>query len=293
MLILVTAAAGRTGRAAVRALAARGVDVRALVRRPEQVPAVRNMGAADVVVGDLRDKAVLRRAVNGTRGTYYIAPPLHPEEATIGEALIAAQRAAGAGRLVYHSVLHSQVAEMPHHLMKLQVERQVIDSGLAYTILQPSRYMQDLLPNRYEVSMHGVYRVPYSVLAPFSWVSLRDVVEVAAQVLANPGHDAAVYELAGPEPLNSVQVAECWERALGRSVRSETIPANSWAGVLSRSDAGGYLLDAVGGMTAYYHRHGLVGNPNTLAWLLGRPPTGLADFLRAEVREPDSPARRG
>jgi uncharacterized protein YbjT (DUF2867 family) len=217
---------------------------------------------------------------------------MHAEEDVIGERLIGALREAGAGRLIYHSVLHPLLDRMPHHLMKLRTERLVIDSGLAYTILQPAPYMQNLLVERYEVAMHGVYRVPYSVLAPFSWVDLQDVADAAAKVLAEPGHDAATYELAGPEPLNSVQVAERWEQALGRPVRSETIRFETWADALSRSGVGGYELDALGGMTAYFHSHGLVGNPNALRWVLGRPPATLADFLSTELPKLDLPARR-
>jgi uncharacterized protein YbjT (DUF2867 family) len=293
MLILVTSAAGRTGRAAIRALAARGVDVRALVRRPEQVAQVRTVGAAEVVVGDLRDRAVLRRAVHGTGGVYYVCPPINPEEDTIGDRLIGTLREAGVGRLVYHSVLHPMIDSMPHHLTKLHTERLLVDSGLAYTILQPAPYMQNLFVQRYEVAMHGVYRVPYSVLAPFSWVDLQDVAEAAAMVLAEPGHDAATYELAGRESLNSVQVAQRWEQALGRSVRSETIRLDAWARALSRSGLGGYELEAQGAMVTYYHGHGLVGNPNALTWLLGRPPTKLTDFLTAEVPKLELPGRRG
>jgi len=280
MLILVTGAAGVTGRAAVRALAARGVTVRALVRRPEQVAQLRTGGAAEVVVGDLRDRAALRRAAHGTGGAYYICPQLHPDEEAIGEGLIRTLREAGAWRLVYHSVLHPQADGPPHHLMKLHTERRVIDSGLAYTILQPALYMQNLLVQRYDVATHGVYRVPYSVLARFSWIDLRDVAEAAALVLAEPGHDAATYEMAGPEPLSSAQVAEQWGAALGRPVRAETLRRAAWAQELNRSGVGGYALDARAAMMTYYDRHGLVGNPNALTWLLRRPPRTLMEFLR-------------
>lgn len=283
MLILVTGAAGVTGRAAVRALAARGVTVRAQVRRPEQVAQLRTGGAAEVVVGDLRDRAALRRAAHGAGGAYYICPQLHPDEETIGEGLIRALREAGAWRLVYHSVLHPQADGLPHHLMKLHTERRVVDCGLACTILQPAPYMQNLLAHRYDVATHGVYRVPYSVLARFSWIDLRDVADAAALVLAEPGHDAATYELAGPEPLSSAQVAERWGAALGRPVRAETLRREAWAQELSRSGVGGYALDARAAMITYYDRHGLVGNPNALTWLLRRPPRTLTDFLR----EPD------
>src|SRR5215831_2791657 len=279
MLILVTAAAGRTGRAAVRALAARGVAVRALVRRPEQVAILRTVGAAEVVVGDLRDRAVLRRAAHGTRGAYYICPELSPDEEEIGGGLVKALREASAGRLVYHSVLHPQAGDLPHHLMKLHTERRIVDAGLAYTILQPAPYMQNLASQRYDVVTHGVYRVPYSVLAPFSWVDLRDVVQVAARVFAEPGHDAATYELAGPEPLSSAQVAERWAAALGRPVRAETMRREAWAADLDRSGVGGFALEARAAMTRYYDRHGMVGNPNALRWLLPRQPRTVTEYL--------------
>jgi NAD(P)H dehydrogenase (quinone) len=286
MLILVTAAAGRTGRAVVRALAARGVAARALVRRPEQVAPLRTDGAAEVVVGDLRDRAALRRAVHGTGGAYYICPELSPDEEEIGHALIKAMREAGAWRLVYHSVLHPQADELPHHLMKLHTERRVVDSGLAYTILQPAPYMQNLAPHRYDVVTHGVYRVPYSVLAPFSWIDLRDVALAAATVVADPGHDAATYELAGPEPLSSAQVAERWSAVLGRPVRAETMRKEAWVASLDRSGAGGYSLEARAAIKRYYDRHGMVGNPNTLTWLLRRPPLVLDGYLRSTLRWP-------
>jgi NAD(P)H dehydrogenase (quinone) len=279
MLIVVTAAAGRTGRAVVRALAARGIAARALVRRPEQVAQLRTDGAADVVVGDLRERASLRRAVHGAGGAYYICPEMHPDEEEIGGGLIRAMREAGAWRLVYHSVLHPQADDLPHHLMKLHTERLIVDSGLAYTILQPAPYMQNLAPHRYDVATHGVYRVPYSVLAPFSWIDLRDVAQVAATVLADPGHDAATYELAGPEPLSSAQVAERWAAALGRPVRAETMRREAWVASLDRSGVGGFALEARAALTRYYDRHGMVGNPNALRWLLPREPRTLSNYL--------------
>jgi NAD(P)H dehydrogenase (quinone) len=281
MLILVTAAAGRTGRAVVGALAAHGVAARALVRRPEQVASLRTAGAAEVVVGDLRDRGALRRAVHGAGGLYYICPDLHPDEEEIGAGLIKAMREAGAWRLVYHSVLHPQADDLPGHLMKLHTERRVVDSGLAYTILQPAPYMQNLAPHRYDVVTHGVYRVPYSVLAPLTWIDLRDVAMVAARVLSEPGHDAATYELAGPEPLSSAQVAERWSAVLGRPVRAETMGREAWAASLDRSGVGGFALEARAAMARYFDRHGMVGNPNALTWLLRRPPLTLDGYLRS------------
>jgi uncharacterized protein YbjT (DUF2867 family) len=175
--------------------------------------------------------------------------------------------------------------------MKLHAERVVVDSGLAATIVQPAPYMQNLLVQRYDAITHGVYRVPHSVLAPFSWVDLRDVAAVAARVLTEPGHDGATYELAGPEPLSSAAAAERWSQALRRPVRAETMRTEAWARELGRSGVGGFALEALGAMAVYYNQHGLTGNPNVLTWLLGRPPRTLAEFFATEASRPLSAHR--
>ena len=41
-------------------------------------------------------------------------------------------------------------------------------------------------------------------------------------------------------------------------------------------------------MFRYYAEHGLIGNPNTLRWLLGRPPNDLAAFLGRVAAQPES-----
>lgn len=119
-MILVTGAAGKTGRAVIRALAAKGESVRALVHRPEQIRLVEELGAQDVVVGDMRSQATMERAVREAQVVYHICPNVHPEEVGIGQTAIAAARSAGVQHFVYHSVLHPQIEAMPHHWLKMR-----------------------------------------------------------------------------------------------------------------------------------------------------------------------------
>lgn len=83
--ILVTGAAGKTGRAVVRTLARRGMRARALVFRERQATGIQALGATEVVVGDLRSRDDLERAVGGIRALYHICPNVHPQEVEIGE----------------------------------------------------------------------------------------------------------------------------------------------------------------------------------------------------------------
>ncbi len=144
-MILVTGAAGKSGRSVISALAQRGAAVRAYVRREGQIAMVQAAGADTVVIGDLQDAHTLQQAVQCVRALYHICPNMHPDEVAIGRRVIDAALAAGVEHFVYHSVLHPQTATMPHHWNKLQVEEALFESRLPFTILQPTAYMQNLL----------------------------------------------------------------------------------------------------------------------------------------------------
>ena len=259
-MILVTGAGGKTGRAVIKALAERGQEVRAMERR----------------TASMADTSAFARAAEGADAIYHICPNVSPDEILFGSNAIAAAQAAGIRRFVYHSVLHPQVEDMPHHWNKMRVEELLFASGLDVTILQPTAYMQNLLANWPQV-LAGVHRTPYPVETRISLVDLRDVAEVAAKVLTDGGHAGAAYELVGTPPLSQTEVADALGAALGRPVRAEAQSIEAWR---ARSAVAAAQADALIRMFRYYERHGLIGNANTLRWLLGRAPTSLGDFAR-------------
>ena len=276
--ILVTGAAGKTGRSVIRRLLARGMAVRALVRRAGQRREVEKLGVDQAAEGDLTSRQAVAEAAAGVDGIYHICPNVHPEEVAIGGHVIAAARDAGVRRLVFHSVLHPQVEAMPHHWAKLRVEEQLFESGLPFTILQPAPYMQNLLGEWRSIAEEGVYPVPYDLAARVAMVDLEDVGEAAARVLAEPGHGGATYELCGPDLPDSREIAATLGRVLSRPVRAERVPAQAWAERARASGLDGYAIDTLLAMFSYYGRFGMAGGCGPLEWLLGRPPSRLAEF---------------
>ncbi|MDB5568244.1 MAG: hypothetical protein JWP84_4810 [Tardiphaga sp.] len=277
-MILVTGASGKTGKAVIAALAARGAKVRAFVRSAVHEHALKTIGASDVAIGALDDEAALLRAMQGVVAVYHICPNVSPREAMFAEAVIAAAEAAEVPRFVYHSVLHPQIEAMPHHWAKLKVEEMLFSSELNFTILQPTAYMQNILGEWDRMKNEGIFRVPYPVETQLSLVDLDDLAEVAAMVLTEDGHAYATYELAGTPPLSQTEVAETFVTVLGRPVRAEAESVKAWQ---QRARLGGmdeHTLTMLTKMFVSYAGDGLKGNPNVLGWLLGRKPTSLADF---------------
>lgn len=275
-MILVTGAAGKTGRAVIQALAGTGRPVRAWVRRPEQAL---DLPVADTVAGDLEDSACWEKACRGIDALNFICPNMYPREIEVGRLAIRAALHADIERFVYHSVLHPQTEDMPHHWQKLRVEEEIFGSGLAFTILQPCAYMQNVLAYREEIETTGRYVVPYDVEARFALVDLVDVAQAAARVLTETGHEGAVYELAGPANLSSKEIAESLANRLRRPVEAVELALDRWKRSARASGMCSETIRCLAAMFRYYDRYGLIGNGNVLGWLLERKPTSLAQFM--------------
>jgi uncharacterized protein YbjT (DUF2867 family) len=283
-MILVTGASGKTGQAVVAALSRAGAPTRALVRRPSQMETMTNLGAREAMPADMRLPMEARRTAEGMHAVYHICPNVNPDEIEIGRSAIAAAKEAGVEHFVLHSVLHPQTEQMPHHWNKLRVEEALFESGLNFTILQPTAYMDNLLAGWRLITEEGVLRNPYPAETRLSLVALEDVAEAAAIVLTKPGHTGATYELAGTPPLAQTEVAAILSDALDRPVRAEAEPIEAWEARARTAGLGDPQRATLIRMFLYYGQCGLIGNPNTLRWLLGRAPTSLTEFARRAAR---------
>ncbi len=139
--------------------------------------------------------------------------------------------------------------------------------------------MQNVLGQWNSILQNGVYPVPYSVHARLGMVDLEDVAEAAALVLTQAGHLGAVYELAGPEALTQIQVAETLSRVLDQPVRAETMALDDWETRARAAGMGEYAIQALLKMFCYYDQNDFWGNPNVLTWLLQRQPRRFAEFV--------------
>lgn len=275
-MILVTGAAGKTGTEVIHALAQGSQPVRAWLRRAEQAE---GLPVADTMIGDLEDARLWRYACRDVDALYLICPNMHSRELEIGRLALQAAKEADISRFVYHSVLHPQTEEMPHHWQKMRVEEEIFRSSVPFTILQPCAYMQNLAAYREPIAASGRYAVPYDIRARFALVDLTDIAQAAARVLSEPGHSGAIYELAGPANLSSTEVAQTLTDHLQRLVQAVQTPLDEWERSATASGTSSSSIEMLAAMFRYYDRYGLVGNSNILGWLLGRPPISLAQFV--------------
>ncbi|WP_041450463.1 NAD-dependent epimerase/dehydratase family protein [Anaeromyxobacter dehalogenans] len=265
MRALVTGAGGFLGMALVRALAARGDRVRALVRRPSEALA---QAGAEVMVGDATDPRALRAAVAGQELVFHLAGvrrAADPEEflrVNAGSTRLAleacVERAPGLRRFVLAGSRAACAPSRepiredaplapvePYGASKAEAERVALSfaAQVPVAIARPPRIMG---PGDRENLLF--FRIARARLAldlgdrPLSWI---DVDDCARALLLLGDRDAArgeAFFLAAPEPVTARGLMEEAARALGVRARRLPVPEALLRGIGRAGDAAGRAL---------------------------------------------------
>lgn len=281
-MILVMAANGNQGKLLIPKLMAAGLRVRACVRTEASASLLRAAGVADVIVGDLTDLKLMARVMSGIDKVYYIGPTLHPKEREMGFAAVDAARLSGVKFFMFSSVLHAITTDLVQHEIKRDIEEHLLSSGLEFTISQPANYM---LAHRLRPAFErGLFRLSWSLERYQSMVALDDVTDVAVTVLAgSEAHAGATYELVSPGRYTAHDLAKVISEVTGRDIAAEQISCDTFleefVGDVEKFPYEARVMRAI---SVRYSSHDFIGNPNVLTWLLGRPPTTYARFVRAQ-----------
>ncbi|MFC6066324.1 NmrA family NAD(P)-binding protein [Streptomyces ochraceiscleroticus] len=233
--ILVTGATGQQGGATAARLLADGWHVRALTR-DATTSAARALEAAgaELVTGDLDDRASLDAAAHGVHGVFSVQPTpgmpgLPPDyapedEVRRGRNTADAALAAGAQLLVYASAFG---ADRSTGLTTLESKRQIEDHisgiGLPATVLRPTSFMENLLHPVWGLR-DGALVTPYYPETRQQFIALADIAAFAALAFADPARFASrAFDLAG-DTLTPPETAAAISRATGRPVPYVQVP---------------------------------------------------------------------
>ena len=168
---------------------------------------------------------------------------------------------------------------MVNHAGKRPVERALVESGLTFTILQPTMFMQTIDLSWKAVLDTGRLGLPYSKTKKASYVDYRDVAEAAALALTGNALDYGTFELCAPGMVNRVELASMMSEALGHPIEAAAPSFDEWADAAKVPPSPD--RDGLRAMYGDYDQFGFPGgNALTLRAVLGREPRTLLQYVR-------------
>ncbi|HEV6954497.1 MAG TPA: NmrA/HSCARG family protein [Promicromonospora sp.] len=244
MTVLVIGATGKQGGATARSLLARGVAVRALVRDPTSDAAQDlHRRGAELVTGDLDDRASLVAAAEGADGLFSIPFPdvtnlTGDAELVRGRNVVEAAQRAGVTHVVHSSVsgageFHRTQPgwaegrwDRDYWESKAAIDELVRTGGFAHwTVLKPGTFMENLLGWSYLFGdwSSGTIVTGFAAGTEIPWITVGDIGEAAAVAFTEPGRlDGLDVELAG-EMLTMTRTAEILTEVTGRPVSAPVL----------------------------------------------------------------------
>jgi len=274
--ILVTGATGNVGAELIARLVSRGIPVKAAVRsaRSASTPT-----GAEVVEFDFGNPETLASALAGVDRVFLMRPPQLADAAAMSP-FIQAMHTAGVEHVVFMSVQGAGTNPfVPHH----GIERLLKRSGLGWTFLRPSFFMQNL------TTTHGTdIRERDEIYVPAgkgrtNFIDAADVAEAAVVCLTAPGHAGKAYEITGSEALTYEEIARIISAACGRTIRYSRPSARQFK---ARMKASGHPDEFVAVMSSIYAlaRFGMAaGTTDEFEQLVGRKPTTVAEWAASNA----------
>ncbi|NUU21522.1 MAG: SDR family oxidoreductase [Streptomycetaceae bacterium] len=283
-MILLTGATGSIGGHLVRQLRAEGVPFTAFVRDAAKG---RELGC-DFVVGDFDAPDSVASAMRGVDRVFLNgagAVPTDGEQPMVRQqrTVIDAARAAGVERVVKVSVWHARPEGRLAQAAHWAIEEYLRASGLTWSLLQPSGFMQNFATGA------GTFRQDGSLIAaepdaPVSYVDCQDIAACAAALLTSVDGAGRTFVPTGPEALTMREVAEQLADTLGRPVRTVALHPEAMAAQLKEQGLPAQFSDDVAFLWGEVGQGTLSATTTAVADLTGRKPRTLREFL-ADNRE--------
>jgi len=288
---LVVGATGLLGSEICRLLAAEGKSARALVRPTSDQNRVAQLESLNVEIarGDLKDRPSLDAACQGVSAVISTASStLSKQEGDSIQTvdlegqlnLIDAANAAHVSRFVLISFPQVDIG-FPLQAAKRSVEEHLKSSALAYTILQPTFFMEVWLsPALGFDAANAKAQIYGSGENKISWISYKDVANFAVASLDNTEARNAVIELGGPEALSPLEVVRAFEELQGRKFDVQHVSEAALRE--QRESSSDPLQQSFAGLMLYYSRGDIIDMRKTLQKFPVRL-TSIRDYARVSL----------
>ena len=281
-MILLTGITGNNGGATANALLGKGVKFRALVRDLDKAADWATKGV-ELVQGDLNSPASVKAALEGIDSAVLVMPNGQDQQ-RLELAFIATAKEAGLPWIIKLSSPEAvRGTTSPTPLVHLAAEDAIKESGMNWTFVRPSFFMQNFRGAIPQAKATGKFAMPMGE-GNAALTDCADAGAFIAHILTdgNPAqHYDQCYDITGPDPVMTfAEIAKVIGDAIGKEVVYEHADPKAYQEKLRpfvtsdwHSDAVAHLFAEIADGTTPGHK------TSTFQDIMGRPGKSFSEFV--------------
>lgn len=242
--ILVTGATGTVGSATIKALEESGAHIRAGVHSIIKGERLKHP-QVELVEIDFSRPETIQAAMTGVEKLLLITP-FSETQVEMAKCLVDQAKKCGVKHIVKLSALGAD-AEPGIQLGRWhrEVEKIIEESGIPYTHLRPASFMQNFSKfYAANIQEDDAIFLPLSD-GKVSYIDVRDIAEVAKNVLMTDQYYNQAISLTGPEAISVSQVAQQLSHVTGRNINYQNITENEAREAMLSNHVPENLVDAM------------------------------------------------
>src|SRR6516165_6636079 len=278
-MILITGATGTNGVEIVKLLSRSRLPCRALVRNAQKAAVLVALPGVEIALGDLAHPESLVPVLEDVDKAL-LCSSIGPDLVELQRNFVLAAKASGIRHVVKFSGMDADVhSEWRFLRWHGEAEKELEDSGLAFTHLQPNQFMQVYLRFQPTIASEGKFYAASrdSAVSP---VDVRDIAAVAVAVLTGTGHEGKKYVITGPEALTYFDVADKLSAAICKKVSYVDVPLEAAKQAILDTGAPAWFAEGQAEQFRFRWQGNQSRVTSTIADVAGKKPTSFEDFAR-------------